>query len=358
MLGGTSDYFLDTISQYRVMIKDTLFKTLSIPILGVLIPLLSKLIRYPVLSWLQVVASNMLFIATSYITWQGSVYLVSRVRRLALVKQKFFLKLTMLCVTTSVYSFIVTSISALIWQKLFLSVIDPKPVIACGLISAGVVIFLTLMYEALFLSKERELDMKIVNQLDRERQNAELNSLKGELDPHFVFNALTTLSHLISMDVHKAQLFTNNLAQVYKYLLINKDRELISLNEEIKFINDYFFLLKIRYDNRLKLTLDIDNNYPEKIMIIPCSLQLLVENAIKHNQFSEKEPLQINISLNGEYLRVENKIRGKQYAAGSTKIGLTNLSNRYRLVYNKDIVIDKEQDKFVVRLPLIKQNSL
>lgn len=340
------------------MIKDTLFKTFSIPILGVVIPLLSKLIRYRELSLLEIVASNMLFIATSYIAWQGSVYLVSRTRHLALIKQKFFFKLMLLCVATSLYSFVVTSISALLWQQLFLSVVDAKPVIACGLISAGVVIFLTLVYEALFLSKERELDIKIVDQLDRERQNAELNSLKGELDPHFVFNALTTLSHLISIDVHKAQSFTNNLAQVYKYLLINKDRELISLNEEIKFINDYFFLLNIRYDNRLKLTLHIDNRHMEKIMIIPCSLQLLVENAIKHNQFSEEEPLLINIALNGDYLKVENKVRDKQYAAGSTKIGLTNLSNRYRLVYNKDIIINKEQDKFVVKLPLIKQNSL
>ncbi len=340
------------------MIKDTLFKTLSIPILGVLIPLLSELIRYPGLGWLEIVASNMLFIATSYIVWQGSVYLVSRVRRLALVKRKFFLKLTMLCITTSLYSFIITSIAALIWQQFFLSVVDTKPVIACGLISAAIVIFLTVMYEAMFLSKERELDMKIVDQLDRERQNAELNSIKGELDPHFVFNALTTLSHLVSIDVHKAQLFTNNLAQVYKYLLINKDRELISLNEEINFINDYFFLLNIRYDNRLRLTFNLDNNYVEKIMIIPCSLQLLVENAIKHNQFSEQEPLLINIALNGEYLKVENKIRDKLYAAGSTKIGLANLSNRYRLVYNKDIIAHKEQDKFVVKLPLIKQNSL
>ena len=93
-------------------------------------------------------------------------------------------------------------------------------------------------------------------------------------------------------------------------------------------------------------------------MIIPCSLQLLVENAIKHSQFTEKEPLSINIALNGEYIKVENLIRGKHYTAGSTKIGLANLSNRYRLVYNKDIVIAKEQDKFVVKLPLIKQNSL
>jgi two-component system LytT family sensor kinase len=340
------------------MIKDTLFKTLSIPILGVLIPLLSKLIRYPGLGWLEIIASNLLFIATSYIIWQGSVYIVSRVRRLTLVEGKFFLKLTMLCVSTSVYSFLVASITALIWQRLFLSVVDTRPVIACGLISAGIVIFLTLMYEALFLSKERELDMKIVDQLDRERQNAELNSLKGELDPHFVFNALTTLSHLISVDVHKAQLFTNNLAQVYKYLLINKDRELISLNEEIKFINDYFFLLNIRYDNRLSLSFNFDNTYVEKIMIIPCSLQLLVENAIKHNQFTEQEPLVINIVLNGEYLKVENNVRDKQYAAGSTKIGLSNLSNRYRLVYNKDIIVSREHDKFVVKLPLIKQNSL
>ena len=340
------------------MIKDTLFKALSIPILGVLIPLLSKLIRYPRLGWLEIIASNMLFIATAYIIWQGSVYIVSRVRRLALVERKFFLKLAMLCLSTSVYSFCVTSITALIWQRVFLSVIDTRPVIACGVISAGIVIFLTLMYEALFLSKERELDMKIVDQLDRERQNAELNSLKGELDPHFVFNALTTLSHLISVDVHKAQLFTNNMAQVYKYLLINKDRELISLNEEINFINDYFFLLKMRYDDRLSLSFNLNNTYVEKIMIIPCSLQLLVENAIKHNQFTEQEPLMINIALNGEYLKVENNVRNKQYVGGSTKIGLSNLSNRYRLVYNKDIIISKEQDKFVVKLPLIKQNSL
>ena len=309
---------------------------------------------------MEIIVSNMQFIATSYIIWQGSVYIVSKVRRLSLVKQKFFLKLTMLCVATAVYAFIISSSSAFIWQQIFLSMVAAKPVFYCGLISAVIVIFLTLMYEALFLSKERELDTKIVDQLDRERQLAELNSIKGELDPHFVFNALTTLSHLISVDHEKAQLFTQKLAQVYKYLLINKDRELISLNDEIKFIDDYFFLLNIRYDNRLSLSVNLDHNYVEKIMIIPCSLQLLVENATKHNQFTEQDPLQLNVALNGEYLKVENNVRNKQFATSSTKIGLANLSNRYRLVYNKDIIIDidKEHNKFIVKLPLIKQNSL
>jgi len=97
------------------MIKDTLFKTLSIPILGVLIPLLSRLIRYPGLGWMEIIASNVFFIATSYIIWQGSVRIISRLWRLALVKQRFFLKLTILCVSTALYAFIIASVSALIW---------------------------------------------------------------------------------------------------------------------------------------------------------------------------------------------------------------------------------------------------
>ena len=93
-------------------------------------------------------------------------------------------------------------------------------------------------------------------------------------------------------------------------------------------------------------------------MVLPCSLQLLIENAIKHNQFTEKEPLHINISLNGEYLKVENNVRARQYAPESTKIGLINLTNRYRLMYNKNIIVNSEGNKFIVRLPLIKQNLI
>lgn len=339
------------------MIKDRWFKTFSIPILGVSIPLLSGLIRYPGLNWMQIITANMIFIATSYIIWQGSVFIVSKLRRLAFVKQKVFLKLAMLCLSTAIYAFIITFSSGFLWQKFFLTTVNTKSVVTCAFICAAIVIFLTVLYEALFLSKERELDVKIVEQLDKDRLQAELSSLKNELDPHFVFNALATLSHLISIDTEKAQLFTHKLSQVYKYLLINKDRELISLRDEIKFIDDYFFLLNIRYDHRLRLSIQMDN-YNGNIMVLPCSLQLLVENAIKHNQFTEKEPLQINISLNGEYLKVENNIRVRQYAPESTKIGLGNLSNRYRLVYNKDIIVDNEGNKFIVKLPLIKQSSL
>ena len=113
------------------------------------------------------------------------------------------------------------------------------------------IILFTLVYEILFLNKERELDSKIVYQIDRERSQAELEALRNELDPHFIFNSLNTLNHLIVNNPQQAYMFNNKLAQVYKYFLINKNNELISINDELEFIDSYFFLLQIRHDDKL-----------------------------------------------------------------------------------------------------------
>ena len=344
------------ISQLYGMIKDKLFKTLCIPLLGVLIPLSSNLIRYQSLGSAEIIYSNIFFIAVSFCIWRGSVGIVSYARQLPALQQEIFLKLTALCFSTPLYGFSVCFLACSLWQIAFYKVVQLQAVFHTSLLCASIVIFLTLLYEVLFLSKERELDSKIVNQLAKERIDAELNSLKGELDPHFIFNSLTSLSHLISEDSNKAQMFTGKLTQVYKYLLINKDRELISLDDELRFINDYFFLLRIRYDNKIIMSVDIENT--EKILVVPCSLQALVENAIKHNVFSEKDPLNVRIYVNGDYVKVENNVRKRQYAVASTRIGLSNLSNRYRLIYNRDIEVEKCETTFTVKLPLIKPNSL
>jgi len=214
------------------------------------------------------------------------------------------------------------------------------------------VVVFTLVYEILFLSKERELDTKIVDQLDKERTQAELTILKNELDPHFIFNSLNTLSHLITTNPGKAHLFNNRLASVYKYFLINKERELISLQDELEFIHNYMFLLQIRHDDKLSLQTDLKEN-ADKIMILPCALQVLVENAIKHNEFTEEKPLLIKISLNGEYLKVSNNTKPKLNSVNSTGIGLKNLSARYRLICHKDIFVEITNNDFVVKLPLI-----
>ena len=121
----------------------------------------------------------------------------------------------------------------------------------CNIICALAIILFTLVYEILFLNKERELDSKIVRRLDRERSRADLEALNNELDPHFIFNSLNTLNHLILNNPQQAYLFNNKLAQVYKYFLINKNNELISLSDELEFIDSYFFLLQMRHDDKL-----------------------------------------------------------------------------------------------------------
>jgi len=339
------------------MIKDKVFKALCIPLLGIFIPLASGLIEYSNLKWAEIIVSNLLFILVSYAVWHGAVYIVSHARRLKWVRQHIFFKLLVLCFTTAVFSFLMVGMFCFIWQRVFTVKNELQPVLSSSAIAATIVIFLTLIYEVLFLSKERELDVRIVDQLDKERMDAEMSILKNELDPHFILNSLTTLSHLIGNDVEKAQQFTQKLAQVYKYLLINKDREVISLDEELKFTDDYSFLLRIRYDNKISLQFSV-GECKDKTLIPPCSLQLLIENAIKHNQFTEEEPLLISIALDNEYLVVENNVREKQYATTSTKIGLNNLSSRYKLIGNKNIIISQSDSQFMVKLPLIKQHSL
>jgi len=216
---------------------------------------------------------------------------------------------------------------------------------------AAVIIF-TLVYEILFLSKERELDTKIVDQLDKELSQAELQVLTNEMDPHFIFNSLNTLNHLILNQPKQAHLFNNRLAQVYKYFLINKNKELISLQDELEFMEAYFFLLQIRHDNKLQLQTILDDR-SSKVMIPPCSIQVLVENAIKHNEFSEANPLQIKVTVNEQYLQVSNNIKPKLYAVNSTGIGLKNLSSRYKILFRKDITISTNHENFIVKLPLI-----
>jgi LytS/YehU family sensor histidine kinase len=215
------------------------------------------------------------------------------------------------------------------------------------------VLIFTLVYEILFLSKERELDTKIVAELDKERMEAELDVLNNEIDPHFIFNSLTTLNHLIITNPDTAYLFNSRLAQVYKYVLMNKNKELVSLYKELEFIESYFFLLQVRYENKLVFESDANESETRKIMMPPCALQTVVENAIKHNEFSAENPLMIKLSLNGEFLKVSNNKRPKPYLVDSTNIGLRNLSSRYMLVCNKNIIIENEEDNFLVKLPLI-----
>ena len=182
---------------------------------------------------------------------------------------------------------------------------------------------------------------------------AELQSLKLQLDPHFMFNNFSTLSALIEEDKNTALSFLENLSRVYRYMIINLNNDIITLREELKFIQAFVFLIKIRHGENV----DIQTDIPEAINargIPPITLQLLIENAIKHNVASTAQPLHIRIYLNDAgKLTVSNNIQLIPTNIPSTKLGLENIRNRYRLLSDLSTEIKEENGQFMVMLPLL-----
>jgi sensor histidine kinase YesM len=336
------------------MIRDRYLRILFIPLLGITIPAVSGILTYALYSPIVLIAANFYFIFTAFCIWMGSMWIHVKLRRSFTVSGSPFPKIASLWTICLLYGVSVGTLSLMIWFSISRDPFNWSNLFKFDILCALAIILFTLVYEILFLNKERELDSKIVIQLDRERSQAELEALRNELDPHFIFNSLNTLNHLILNNPQQAYLFNNKLAQVYKYFLINKHNELISLSEELEFIDNYFFLLQIRHDDKLNLQTKLNDHTGSVTMIPPLALQILVENAIKHNEFNQENPLHIKIEMNSQCLKVSNNMKPKPFMVNSTGIGLRNLSSRYRILCNKDIVIENTDQEFTVKLPLIK----
>ena len=184
--------------------------------------------------------------------------------------------------------------------------------------------------------------------------NAELESLKAQLNPHFMFNNFSVLSELINEDTATATKFLDNLSRVYRYMIQNIKKNIIPLKEEISFVKAYFYLLEIRHGNNIKLNIELTDT-ALRLNIPPITLQLLVENAIKHNIATSEQPLLINIvSIEDKYLRVTNNLQRITTPYPSTGIGLKNIENRYRILTKNELLSVRELDNsFSVILPLL-----
>jgi sensor histidine kinase YesM len=336
------------------MIRDKLIRMVFIPLLGIIISYVSGIITYSEYSTIEIIGSLIYFMFISLSIWKGSQWIHLKLRQFYTVDQNPFLKTAYVCMISGLYGIAVSGMLGLTWLRFSKETFSWSPLIQMILFSLLAVIVFTLVYEIVYLSQERERDTKMVVQLDQELTRAEMIALRNELDPHFIFNSLTALSYLISNDTVKADLFNRKLAEVYKYFLINKEKELVSVEKEIDFIRDYFFLLTIRHDNKLKLHLHLGEISVKNFFVVPCALQILVENAIKHNQFTHEQPLHIYVLMDTEYLIVKNNNRLKQARPGTTKIGLKNLGTQYRLLAGKKIIVEESQDNFIVKLPLIR----
>lgn len=149
-------------------------------------------------------------------------------------------------------------------------------------------------------------------------------------------------------------MYNETLARVYRYILVHKDEDLVFLKEELEFISNYFFLLKIRYEKAINMIIEIPDVKAENYLITPISLQILVENVIKHNYFTVADPITINIGVQANHVTVRNKIRHKEYTGRTTGTGLKNLKNRYQILTQKNITVSEESNEFTVNIPILK----
>jgi two-component system, LytTR family, sensor kinase len=335
------------------MNRDSFLRALFVVFLGICVPLLSGILSYSLDRWQYIVSTTAYFIFVFAISWVACRVFNSWIRAHYPIAGSPFLKMLLLCLSSSMIVGILLSTATVSWVSLTDHSITWKRIRLAVLLSTIFSVIFTLLFEVARLSYERLNERQAVKRLGRKWHKAEMNALKYEMDPHFIFNSLNTLSHLINTDSSKAYLFNHKLAQVYKYFLTTKNKDLIPVAKELAFIKDYVFLLNIRYSEKLTLDIHIDNLDIDQALIVPCALQVPIENAIKHNELTVQEPLSIKIFFDGNTLQVSNVLRPKQYLVESTSIGLSNLNNRYQLACKQAINVLKTNHEFIVKLPLV-----
>ena len=246
-----------------------------------------------------------------------------------------------------------------VYTRAALAPIHPKPEFLYNVMKDSVVRDLTmsavvLIVVQLLRSQYYQKTIAVENEaLRSENLLTRFEALKSQLDPHFLFNSLNTLQSLITIDTEKAEHYLQQLSSVLRYTLQNK--EVISLEEELKCVHSYCEMMQIRYGENLKFEFNIDAKY-NNFSVLPLSLQSLIENSVKHNVISSKQPLVVTVATGDNSISVSNPIQAKATPEESNGIGLANLTERYRLKWNKTVEITDNGSTFCVKLPLVQNN--
>jgi two-component system LytT family sensor kinase len=214
-------------------------------------------------------------------------------------------------------------------------------------------LFTAIIIKIIYLLRRSKQKDKENSQLKTAYLEAELELLKEQLNPHFLFNSLSSLSGIIREDPQKAQHFISHLSKIFRYALARPLNNLVSIGEEMTMIMSYGQLLKMRFEDAFTLETDIGANY-QNFTIPHLTLQPLLENAAKHNSVSLTKPLKVKIYIADDYLIVKNNLQEITEPENSTGIGLTNLNSRFRILMHREIEIQKTADSFIVKLPLKK----
>ena len=340
----------------EVKLRDEKIRLIGIPFFGIAIPNLTGLFGSVKFGAPMYWFGYVLFIGLAALIWQGNRYLLFRTRKRFTWFDRPIEKLILLFMNNIFYTAPVTIALLCIWYNIAGFDVKWNTILVVSLINVICVLFITHVYETVFMVKEQQNEQIKNAELQRAKAEAELAALKNQVDPHFMFNSLNTLTHLIKVDPSRALEFTENLAEVYRYILIQKDQSLVLLDDELDFTHKYTDLLHLRFGQALIIKKRFNDSAGKEFLIPPTSVFVAFENAVKHNEISERMPMTIDVDLKEGMLLVANSIRERKNIAHSSKIGLKNLDERFRLITGKGIIAKRQDERFVVQLPLIPIN--
>ena len=254
--------------------------------------------------------------------------------------------------------FLLRIVEDVLIEGLSFEVFFQKETLANYVVTIIITFFVTLAFHAFYFYKAYQ-DNKVNQQkIIAGNASAQFESLKNQIDPHFFFFFLNVLSSLIEENPIAAQKFTTSLSKVYRYVLEQKDKELVSVTEELTFAKTYMNLLLMRFENSITFEIpeNIDN---DEAKVVPLSLQLLLENCIKHNVVSETKPLHIKIWFENDVLVVSNNLQKKEVLTDRKGVGLENIVNRYGILTQRKVIVEENENEFKISIPILtKQISV
>ncbi|AQG80705.1 sensor histidine kinase [Spirosoma montaniterrae] len=345
-------------------LNDRTMRLIGIPVCSVLVPTINHFDKLQsgnpaFLTYL------LLSFCTTLFLWEGHRFIMLWMRKLFPAYQQTTRRLLVQAGLALLYTLVVTYVLDEILCRGILH--DPKLANTDLLVGFRVSLIPTavvyLLYEAIYFFNAWKQNIRKTEALAREGIQSQLEVLKNQLDPHFLFNSLNTLAALIDDQNIDAQLYLERLSDVYRYVLVSRNKNTVPLEEEMAFLDAYVYLNKIRFRDNLQVEKQLDPSAYHQC-ITPLSLQMLIENAIKHNIVSKENPLIIRIFQEGnQYLVVENNVQEKTILrhtdprnadrASSTRVGLQNIINRYQLLTDRHVEVIRTGGLFRVKLPLL-----
>lgn len=215
-----------------------------------------------------------------------------------------------------------------------------------------ITLVMTLIYHAIYFYRLSQTQKVNEQKVIARSATAQFDALKNQLDPHFLFNSLNVLVSLIEENPKAATKFTTSLSKVYRYVLEQRNKELVTVDDELSFARAYVGLLKTRFEDSIEIDIPEKSSNPE-MKVVPLSLQLLLENAVKHNVVSDSKPLKLRIYEENHQLIVENNLQKKQVPGSSSGVGLQNIASRYQLLTKRKMSISQDEQFFRVQIPIL-----